>query len=115
MARATFGRGSAPAPLACLEGRDQHGDDDAVLGMLAAAERRDKMCSLVRGYFASGGMEVQFNVVDNATLRDAQRHPERYRDLVVRVSGYSAFFTDLGRAIQDELISRTVFGSEALG
>ena len=79
--------------------------------MLASAERRDKFCALVRGYFASGGSEVQFNVVDNATLRDAQRHPENYRDLVVRVSGYSAFFTDLGRAIQDEIISRTAFGS----
>jgi pyruvate-formate lyase len=79
--------------------------------LLATAERRDKMASLVRGYFGSGGMEVQFNVVDDATLRDAQRHPERYRDLVVRVSGYSAFFTDLGRAIQDEIISRTAFGA----
>ncbi|MBW2528727.1 MAG: hypothetical protein JRI23_31420 [Deltaproteobacteria bacterium] len=79
--------------------------------LLATEERRDKLCGLLRGYFASGGMEVQLNVVDDATLRDAQRHPERYRDLTVRVSGYSAFFTDLGRAIQDEIISRTAFGS----
>lgn len=79
--------------------------------MLSTDERRDKFCALVRGYFASGGMELSPNVVDDATLRDAQRHPERYRDLVVRVSGYSAFFTDLGRAIQEEIISRVAFGS----
>ena len=79
--------------------------------LLATAERRDKLGALVRGYFASGGMEVQLNVVDDATLREAQRHPERYRDLVVRVSGYAAFFTDLGKAIQDEIISRTAFGA----
>ncbi len=77
--------------------------------LLATAERRDKFCALVRGFFDQGGMEAQFNVVDNATLRDAQRHPERYRDLAVRVSGYSALFTDLGPAIQEEIISRTVF------
>jgi len=77
--------------------------------MLASPARREAFCGLVRGYFAQGGMEVQFNVVDDAVLRDAQAHPERYRDLVVRVSGYSAFFTDLGRAIQDEIISRTAF------
>jgi formate C-acetyltransferase len=68
------------------------------------------LAGLIKGYFASGGMEVQFNVVDNATLRDAQAHPERYRDLVVRVSGYSAYFTDLGKAIQDEIIARTCDG-----
>ena len=77
--------------------------------LLATADRRDKFCALVRGFFDQGGMEAQFNVVDNATLRDAQRHPERYRDLAVRVSGYSALFTDLGPAIQEEIISRTVF------
>ena len=75
-----------------------------------ATEMREKFAALLRGYFDQGGMEVQFNVVDDATLRDAQVHPERYRDLVVRVSGYSAFFTDLGPAIQNELIARTGFG-----
>lgn len=53
-----------------------------------------------------GGQELQINVVDNATLLDAQRHPERYQDLVVRVAGYSAYFTRLSRAVQDEVISR---------
>jgi len=73
-------------------------------------ERLDKMVALVRGFFAQGGMELSPNVVSNETLADAQRHPERYRDLVVRVSGYSAYFTDLGKPLQDEIISRTEFG-----
>lgn len=73
-------------------------------------ERLDKMVALVRGFFAQGGMELSPNVVSNETLVDAQRHPERYRDLVVRVSGYSAYFTDLGKPLQDEIISRTEFG-----
>lgn len=77
--------------------------------MLATPERIDKLAQPTWGYFAMGGMEVQFNVVDKATLRDAQAHPEKYRDLVVRVSGYSAYFTDLGKAIQDEIIARTAF------
>ena len=79
--------------------------------LLAGDRGRDNFVALVRGYFDRGGMEVQCNVVDDATLRDAQRHPDRYRGLVVRVSGYSAFFTDLGPAIQDEIIARTTFGS----
>ncbi|MFH1435057.1 MAG: pyruvate formate lyase family protein [Pseudomonadota bacterium] len=83
--------------------------------LLGTPEKRSKFCAMVRAYFDRGGMEVQFNVVDNATLRDAQLHPERYRDLVVRVSGYSAFFTDLGPAIQNEIISRTVFGEQVAG
>jgi pyruvate formate-lyase/glycerol dehydratase family glycyl radical enzyme len=74
-------------------------------------ERVDKMIHLVRTYFSLGGMELQPNVVSNEMLRDAQAHPERYRDLAVRVSGYSALFTDLGTAIQDEIIQRTEFSS----
>ncbi|SHL48552.1 formate C-acetyltransferase [Desulfatibacillum alkenivorans DSM 16219] len=77
--------------------------------MFQGEERLQKMIGLVKGFFASGGMEVQPNVVSNQTLLDAQKHPENYRDLVVRVSGYSAFFTDLGKPIQDEIIQRTEF------
>ncbi|MFH2008127.1 MAG: pyruvate formate lyase family protein, partial [bacterium] len=73
-------------------------------------ERLDKMVALVKGFFAQGGMEMQPNVVSNETLRNAQQHPDQYRDLVVRVSGYSAYFTDLGKPLQDEIISRTEFG-----
>jgi len=79
--------------------------------LLATEAGRSKFVALLRGYFDQGGMEVQPNVVDDVTLRDAQAHPERYRDLTVRVSGYSAFFCDLGPAIQNEIISRTSFGS----
>ena len=75
--------------------------------LFADDERRDKMVALVRTFFEQGGMEVQPNVVSNETLRAAQRDPDQYRDLVVRVSGYSAYFCDLGKPVQDEIISRT--------
>jgi formate C-acetyltransferase len=65
---------------------------------------------LIKTYFDLGGMEVQLNVVDNKVLRDAQKNPEKYKDLVVRVSGYSAYFVDLGKSIQDDIINRTEFG-----
>ncbi len=67
----------------------------------------DKLCSLIRTYFACGGKHVQFNVVNKETLLDAQRHPENHRDLIVRVAGYSAYFTKLGKRIQDDIIERT--------
>ena len=63
--------------------------------------------ALVRGYFERGGLHIQFNVIDRETLLDAQKHPERYKDLVVRVAGYSAHFTKLAKDVQDNLISRT--------
>jgi len=69
-----------------------------------------KWADLVRTYFDLGGWEVQFNVVSGETLRDAQKHPEKYRDLVVRVVGYSAFFVELEKTIQDDIISRTEHG-----
>ena len=72
-------------------------DDTGLLGLV----------TLVRGYFRLGGHHVQFNVVDAATLRDAQVHPELHRDLIVRVAGYSDYFCDLGKALQDEIIART--------
>lgn len=79
-------------------------------GLLAGTESTAKLSALIRGYFELGGRHVQFNVVDTATLEDARDHPERYPDLVVRVSGYCAYFTDLGRSIQDDIIARTEFG-----
>lgn len=62
-------------------------------------------------YFKLGGMHIQPNVVSTETLRDARKHPDRYRDLVVKVSGYSAYFTDLGPSIQEDIISRTEHGA----
>jgi pyruvate formate-lyase/glycerol dehydratase family glycyl radical enzyme len=67
--------------------------------------------ALTRGYFASGGMHVQYNVVDIEELRDAKLHPDRHRGLVVRISGYSAYFNDLTPAMQDEIIARSQHGA----
>jgi pyruvate formate-lyase/glycerol dehydratase family glycyl radical enzyme len=64
------------------------------------------LSALVQTYFRQGGRQVQFNMLDSATLRDAQGQPEKYRDLVVRVSGYSALFTGLSETAQNEIISR---------
>ena len=63
--------------------------------------------SLIRAYFDQKGMHVQFNVVSRETLRDAQRNPENYKNLVVRVAGYSALFTTLSKSLQDDIINRT--------
>ncbi len=72
----------------------------------------DTFAALLKTYFALGGMHLQPNFVSLETLRDAQRHPERHRDLIVKVSGYSACFTDLGRSIQDDIIARAEFGAD---
>lgn len=66
-----------------------------------------KLTALIRSYFRMDGHHIQFNVVSADTLRDAQKHPEKYRDLIVRVAGYSDYFNDLGEDLQDEIIRRT--------
>ncbi len=63
--------------------------------------------ALVRGYFDQKGSHMQFNVVSRETLRDAQKNPDKYRSLVVRVAGYSALFTTLSKSLQDDIINRT--------
>jgi len=68
-----------------------------------------KLSDLIRTYFALGGKHIQFNVVTRETLLDAQQHPENYRDLIVRVAGYSAYFVSLGKVVQDEVIRRTEY------
>jgi trans-4-hydroxy-L-proline dehydratase len=65
------------------------------------------LTALIRSYFSLDGHHIQFNVVNAETLRDAQRHPELYRDLIVRVAGYSDYFNDLGEDLQNEIINRT--------
>ena len=67
----------------------------------------EALASLVRGYFRLGGHHIQFNVVDTPTLRRAQEHPDEYRNLLVRVAGYSDYFVDMGRDLQEEVIART--------
>jgi len=66
-----------------------------------------KMAHLVRSYFQMGGHHIQFNIVDRATLEAARENPEAYRDLIVRVAGYSDYFCDLSNSLQEEIISRT--------
>jgi formate C-acetyltransferase len=70
-------------------------------------EGLDRLCSLVRGYFRMDGHHIQFNVVDVETLKKAKEEPEKYRNLIVRVAGYSDYFVELGSDLQDEIISRT--------
>jgi trans-4-hydroxy-L-proline dehydratase len=65
--------------------------------------------AMIETYMQRGGFEIQVNVVDNADLRDAQAHPDKYRDLVVRVAGYSDYFVNLAPNIQDEVIARSEF------
>ena len=67
----------------------------------------EKLVHLIRTYFKLDGHHIQFNVVDAATLRAAQQNPELHRNLIVRVAGYSDYFCDLGRELQDEIIART--------
>jgi pyruvate-formate lyase len=77
---------------------------------LKSTEDMKKLSDLIRTYFSFGGKHVQFNVVNRETLLDAQKHPENHRDLVVRVAGYSAYFVQLGKVVQDEIIGRMEHG-----
>ncbi|HNU74082.1 MAG TPA: pyruvate formate lyase family protein, partial [Deltaproteobacteria bacterium] len=71
----------------------------------------DHVYSYVKTYCDLGGMQMQFNVVSSSTLRDAMAHPENYRDLMVRISGYNAYFVTLNRDMQMELIERAEYGA----
>lgn len=75
--------------------------------VLEGEEGLRALMNLIRAYFKLGGHHIQFNVINAQTLRDAQANPDRYRDLIVRVAGYSDYFCDLSRALQDEIIART--------
>lgn len=74
---------------------------------LETTEDLRKLASLIKTYFAFNGKHMQFNIVNRETLLDAQEHPENHRDLVVRVAGYSTYFVQLSKAVQDEVIVRT--------
>ena len=67
----------------------------------------DKLAHLIRSYFRLGGHHVQFNIVDTATLKAAQESPEDYKDLLVRMAGYSDYFNDMNADLQQEVIERT--------
>lgn len=75
--------------------------------LLADEIGMNKLAQLIRTYFRLDGHHIQFNVVDSNMLRDAQKHPEKYRDLIVRVAGYSDYFVDLSLDLQNEIIKRT--------
>jgi formate C-acetyltransferase len=75
--------------------------------LLEDDEGIDSLAHLVRSYFSMDGHHIQMNVVKADTLRDAQQHPEKYRDLIVRVAGYSDYFCDLNPDLQNEIIRRT--------
>ena len=78
-----------------------------VPALLKREEDQKKLASLIRTYFKFGGHHIQFNIVDTATLHDAQQHPDEYRDLLVRVAGYSDYFNDMTEQLQNEIIART--------
>jgi len=73
---------------------------------LKTSDDLKKLSNLIRIYFSLGSKHVQFNVVSRETLLNAQKNPEKHRDLIIRVAGYSAYFVQLGKPIQDEIIKR---------
>jgi formate C-acetyltransferase len=79
-------------------------------GLLNTDEKVEKFADLVLGYFKQGGRQVQFNPMDRETLLDAQANPEKYPEMTVKVTGYSAIFVDIAKPLQDDIIARTEFG-----
>jgi formate C-acetyltransferase len=79
------------------------------VGDLDREETLEKIATIIEKYLHLGGMQIQPVLTDVSTLRNAREHPERYSDLVVRVCGYSAHFTELCKEIQDEIIARSEY------
>jgi formate C-acetyltransferase len=75
--------------------------------VIAGENGLENMADIIRSYFDQDGHHIQFNVVDRETLLSAQEHPEDYRSLIVRVAGYSDYFHNLSKTLQDEIIART--------
>jgi formate C-acetyltransferase len=74
--------------------------------LLRDPEHQQKFKGFLRGYIENGGTALQINMINTDILRDAQKHPENYRHLLVRVTGYNAYFTSIGKELQDEIIAR---------
>ena len=74
--------------------------------MLRDPEHKDKFKAFLKGYAENGGTALQINMLDPEVLKDAQKHPQEYRNLLVRVTGYNAYFTNIGRELQNEVIAR---------
>ena len=83
--------------------------------LLRTKEGRDKLKAYLRGYCEQGGTCLQMNVIDPDTLREAQKNPEPYANLMVRITGYNAYFTTLGKEMQEEIITRESFLLEGGG
>jgi pyruvate-formate lyase len=83
-----------------------HNGVNLIMRFSASSLKPEILVALMQAYFGRGGYQIQFNMIDSATLRDAQANPEKHRDLLVRVSGYSALFTGLSETAQNEIISR---------
>jgi 4-hydroxyphenylacetate decarboxylase large subunit len=75
------------------------------------AQGARKLLELTRAYLRQGAFHIQYNIVDSKVLRDAQTHPENYRTLMVRVAGFTQYWVEIGKAIQDEVIARTEYES----
>ena len=93
--------------LAGLDDGAKDMEESVCMCVMAAEDGIEKIAHLIRSYFRLDGHHIQLNVVTAETLRNAQAHPEKYRDLIVRVAGYSDYFVDLGPDLQDEIIRRT--------
>jgi pyruvate-formate lyase len=74
--------------------------------ILRDPEHREKFKAFLKGYIENGGSALQINILNADLLKDAQKHPEDYRYLLVRVTGYNAYFTTIGKELQDEIIAR---------
>lgn len=72
-------------------------------------EGSKKLLDLTRSYMREGGYHIQYNIVDSKVLKDAQGNPENYRDLMVRVAGFTQYWCEIGKPIQDEVIARTEY------
>ena len=75
--------------------------------LLESSEGKEALVNLITTYFQMGGWHIQFNVVEAETLKKAQEKPDDYKGLIIRVAGYSAFFVELDKGVQDDIISRT--------
>ncbi len=107
--------GSAPILTACLNfiahlDHTHIADGHALnLKYTPSTTTVPKFANTIEAFFKMGGLQVQFNIIDRKTLEDARKHPERYPDLFVRVSGYSAYFKDLSPHMQQEIITRAEY------
>lgn len=105
--KALGGRTSDGAPVNLLPNGASH-TITLSPSLMRDEEHREKLKAFLQGYAQNGGTALQINVLDAGMLRDAQKHPENYRNLLVRVTGYNAYFTSIGRELQNEIIAREV-------